>query len=186
MIRRTTEERRSVQHDPGGKRKPCWPSDSAVTAVFSDCQRYRYSLSEIWNSQRPLIMFLMMNPSVAGLEHADPTLIKTGRFARAWGYGGQLVGNIHAYRVTNSKRLVEAPDPVGPGNDAELRNMAAMADAVVLAYGLPPAPLRPRANAVVSMLRGSAPLKVLQFTKDGTPRHPLYLRKDLRPFDYEG
>lgn len=43
-----------------------------------------------------LVVFLLMNPSVAGVEHADPTLIKTGKYARAWGYGGQLVGNVHA------------------------------------------------------------------------------------------
>ena len=47
-------------------------------------------------------------PFGSGVEHADPTLIKTGKYARAWGYGGQLVGNVHAYRVTDSRRLVEA------------------------------------------------------------------------------
>ena len=83
-----------MTHDPGGRRKPRWPPDSVVTAEFSDCERYRYCLSEVWETGRPLVMFLMMNPSVAGPEHADPTLIKTGKYARAWGYGGQLVGNV--------------------------------------------------------------------------------------------
>ena len=133
-----------MTHDPGGRRKPRWPPDSVVTAEFSDCERFRYSLSEVWETGRPLVMFLMMNPSVAGPEHADPTLIKTGKYARAWGYGGQLVGNVHAYRVTDSGLLVEAEDPVGPKNDAVLLRMARRAAVVVLAFGLPPKPLRPR------------------------------------------
>ena len=85
-----------MHHDPGGKHKPQWPSGSVVQAQFSGCGRYRYSLSEVWDTNRALVMFLLMNPSVAGVEHADPTLIKTGKYARAWGYGGQLVGNVHA------------------------------------------------------------------------------------------
>ena len=37
-------------HDPGGKVRPVWPVDSQVTAVFSECQRYRYQLREIWDA----------------------------------------------------------------------------------------------------------------------------------------
>ena len=54
----------------------------------------------------------------------------------------------------------------------------------VLAFGLPPKPLRPRAATVIEMLRGTVPLKYLHKTKNGTPRHPLYLRGDLRPIDF--
>jgi hypothetical protein len=173
-----------MEHDPGGKKKPRWPPDSVVKAKFSECGRYRYGLSEIWKKGRPLVMFLMMNPSVAGLDHADPTLIKTGKYARAWGYGGQLVGNVHAYRVTDRDRLVKAGDPVGPKNDATLLHMAKQAEIVVLAYGLPPKPLRPRAAIVVDILRDKFSLKYLALTKNGTPRHPLYLRGDLWPLDF--
>ena len=173
-----------MTHDPGGRRKPRWPPNSVVTAEFSDCERFRYSLSEVWETERPLVMFLMMNPSVAGPEHADPTLIKTGKYARAWGYGGQLIGNVHAYRVTDSGLLVEAEDPVGPKNDAVLLRMARRAEVVVLAFGLPPKPPRPRAATVIEMLRGTVPLKYLHKTKNGTPCHPLYLRGDLRPIDF--
>lgn len=145
---------------------------------------YRYALGEVWNADLPMVMFLMMNPSVASIADADPTLIKTGKFARAWGYGGQLVGNVHAYRVTDSKLLVEPKDPVGPGNDAALLTMAGRAEAVVLAYGLPPKPLRPRARAVIKLLGERSRLKVLRLTVDGTPRHPLYLPSHLLPMDY--
>lgn len=145
---------------------------------------YRYALGEVWNADLPMVMFLMMNPSVASIAHADPTLIKSGKFARAWGYGGQLVGNVHAYRVTNSKLLADSRDPVGPGNDAALLKKADRAEVVVLAYGLPPKPLRPRARAVTKLLGERSRLKVLRLTVDGTPRHPLYLPSHLLPMDY--
>ena len=133
-----------VQHDAGGKARPAWPKDSTVTAVFSDCQRYRYQLREVWDPGRPMVLWLLMNPSVACLDHADPTLRKTGNFARIWGYGGQWVGNVHAYRSTNKNRLLEVEDPVGPDNDRLILERAEQAQTVVLAYGQPPKQLRAR------------------------------------------
>ena len=112
--------------------------------VFSECQQYRYQLREMWDSTRPFVLWLLMNPSVACLEHSDPTLRKTGTFARAWGCGGQLVGNVHAYRATDKSRLLEVGDPVGPENDRMILKMAAEAKMVVLAYGQPPKALRAR------------------------------------------
>jgi hypothetical protein len=157
-----------------------------VSAAFggpNEC--YRYELSEIWNTGLPLVMFLMMNPSVASVAHADPTLIKTGDYARRWGYGGQLIGNMHAYRITDSRLLDKVPDPVGPANDEAILSMASRAESVVLAYGLPPKPLRPRAATVVAMLReAGSRLTYLSLCKDGTPGHPLFLPSYLLPLDF--
>ena len=175
----------ALLHDPGGRSKPRWPAGSVVTARFSACGRYRYELAEIWDASLPPAMFLLMNPSVAGIEHADPTLIRTGSFARSWGYGGQLVGNMHAYRLTDSRLLLGVEAPVGPENDASLVAMAKQAGTVVLAYGKPPKPLRPRANHVVGLLReAGARLTYLRLSMDGTPQHPLYLPGSLLPLDY--
>lgn len=172
-------------HDPGGRSKPKWPAGSVIKARFggpADC--YRYELSETW-APGPCVMWLMMNPSVASIAHADPTLIRTGRFARSWGYGGQLIGNMHAYRITDSRLLAGIADPVGPENDAAILSMAERAAIVVLAYGLPPKPLRPRAAVVVEMLRSAgARLTYLRLSQDGTPTHPLYLPADIKPLDY--
>jgi len=170
-----------VRHDAGGKARPEWPKDSTVSALFSDCQRYRYQLREIWNPDRPLVLWLLMNPSVACLDHADPTLRKTGNFARIWGYGGQWVGNVHAYRSTNKNRLLEVDDPVGPDNDRRILEMAEQAQTVVLAYGQPPKQLRSRGAQVVDLLRHHPQLCHLRLAKDGTPVHPLYLPFSLRP-----
>lgn len=168
-------------HDAGGKARPDWPTDSIISAVFSECQQYRYQLREIWDPTRPLVLWLLMNPSVACTDHSDPTLRKTGKFARAWGYGGQLVGNVHAYRATDKRRLLEVADPVGPANDRMIQEMAAQAKTVVLAYGQPPKALRPRGQEVVTQLRHHPGLCHLRLAQNGTPVHPLYLPATLRP-----
>ena len=169
------------KHDAGGKVQPAWPADSVVSALFSECQKYRYQLREIWDSSGQLVLWLLMNPSVACTDYSDPTLRKTGKFARAWGYGGQLVGNVHAYRATDKSRLLEVADPVGPKNDRMILEMAAEAKTVVLAYGQPPKPLRARGAEVVALLRHHPGLCHLRLAQDGTPVHPLYLPSTLRP-----
>ncbi len=169
------------KHDPGGKVRPAWPADSFVTAVFSECQQYRYQLREVWDTAKPLVLWLLMNPSVACTAFSDPTLRKTGQFARSWGYGGQLVGNVHAYRATDKNRLLQVADPVGPMNDQMILEMAAQAKSVVLAYGQPPQALRKRGEEVVALLVHHQGLCHLRLSLDGTPVHPLYLPESLVP-----
>ncbi len=175
-----------AKHDAGGKVRPAWPADSAVTAVFSECQQYRYQLREIWDISKPLVLWLLMNPSVACTAYSDPTLRKTGKFARAWGLGGQLVGNVHAYRATDKDKLLDVADPVGPGNDQAILEMAAQAKTVVLAYGQPPKALRQRGREVEALLSHHPELCHLRLSMDGTPVHPLYLPETLRPIAHKG
>lgn len=175
-----------AKHDAGGKSRPAWPRDSKVSARFSECNQYRYELAEIWDESKPLVLWLLMNPSVACLDYADPTLIKTGKFARSWGYGGQLIGNVHAYRTTDKMGLLKVADPVGPKNDKSILRMAGLAKTVVLAYGQPPKKLKGRGPKVVEMLSRHLALCCLKLAKDGTtPWHPLYLRGDLQPIPYK-
>ena len=176
-----------IPHDAGGKSKPRWPAGSVVSAKFSglnDC--YRDELTETWNPDLPTVNFLMMNGSVASIEHADPTLIKTGTFARTWGYGRQIITNMHAYRATDSIHLASVADPVGPDNDATILRIAARADLVVLAYGKPkPKALHARGPKVVRMMQiACVRLWYLRLSIDGTPWHPLYLPGDTRPVEY--
>jgi hypothetical protein len=168
-------------HDPGGKSRPKWSEDSVLQAKFSDCNRYRYELSEIWDSTKPMVFWVLMNPSVANLEYSDPTLIKTGKYARAWGYGGQLIGNVHAYRATDSTEMLLVGDPVGPENDEALLNMAKWADIIVLAYGMPPKKLSERGEYVAKLLANTYDLHCLKLNLDGSPSHPLYLPGSLHP-----
>ena len=168
-------------HDPGGKSRPKWSLDSVVQAKFSECKRYRYELSEVWDATKPMVLWILMNPSVANLDHSDPTLIKTGKYARAWGYGGQLIGNVHAYRATDSNEMLLVDDPVGPENDGALLSMAKRTQMIVLAYGMPPKKLAARGLQVANLLAKNYDLHSLKLNMDGSPSHPLYLPTNLRP-----
>lgn len=175
-----------AEHDPGGRSKPKWRLDAEITARFggpNNC--YRYMLRERWDETLPAVMWLCMNPSTATLDNADPTLMKTGGFARRWGYGAQYIANVHAYRATDSIRLLEVDDPVGPENDAAILSMAEMSALVVLAYGKPkPKALRTRGPVVTQMLRDAGiRLAYLRMSADGTPWHPLYLPGDSQPIE---
>ncbi len=177
--------RKAGTHDPGGRVKPKWPKDSKISASFSACNQYRYSLKEIWNPRGELVLWILMNPSVACVEHSDPTLRRTGAFSRHWGYGGQLVGNIFAYRSTNKMNLLTTADPVGPENDTVISSMAAEAGMVILAYGQPPGALSSRGREVARLIKEHPNVCHLKLSSSGIPVHPLYLPATLKPTKHQ-
>lgn len=150
---------------------------------------YRYSLPRRWNKDKPAIMWLLMNPSVATEFCNDRTVARCERFSESWGYGGIFVGNIFAYRATDQSRLSAVNDPAGPENNRYLLEMAQQAEKIILAYGTPQdSKLRPRGAETVRFLLQSgvsaAKFHALKLTKAARPCHPLYLRGDLKPFPF--
>jgi hypothetical protein len=171
-------------HDVGGKTQIPVPGWMRSTAVFGGAnQEYRYTLSRTWDDSLPSVLFLLMNPSTASIKTNDPTVAKCCRYAMAWGYGSLWIGNSCAYRATDQKRLITAPDPIGPENDKYLVEMADQAALIVMAYGKPHESLRYRGLEVAMLIShgGTRALHTLKLCKDGTPSHPLYLKGDLRP-----
>ena len=59
-------------------------------AVF-DSDACRLELGRIWDYEKPLVLFVGLNPSDAGAsieEGDDPTAGKWSGFAHRWGFGG--------------------------------------------------------------------------------------------------
>jgi hypothetical protein len=97
------------------------------------------------------------------------------------GFGAFRVVNIFAYRATDPRVMRAQADPVGPGNDAAILAAADWADRVVCGWGNHGAHLG-RGIVVAAALRGSGrPLYQLGLTKDGQPKHPLYISYDRQP-----
>ena len=92
------------------------------SAELSSCGTFRYRLQRTWNPDAPLIVFLMLNPSTADATSDDATLRACLRRALAGGFGRLTVLNLFALRATDPARLQQAADPVGPGNEAALRD----------------------------------------------------------------
>ncbi|KUJ78837.1 DUF1643 domain-containing protein [Ruegeria profundi] len=155
--------------------------DAPSTAVYSDCEKYRYSLTRIWDPAGRKALFVMLNPSTATEVQNDPTVERCERRARALGFGAFQVTNIFAWRDTDPRKMRAAADPVGPENDAAILGGADWADQVIAAWGTHGAHLE-RGPAVETLLRGTGlPLFHLGLTKEGHPKHPLYIAYTQQP-----
>ena len=151
-----------------------------MTAVISPCGTYRYLLKRCAESMAPMkstALFIMLNPSTADARLDDPTIRRCRAFAKLWDCNGLAVANLYALRSTKPAALWIHPDPVGPENDDYLWNFARECGDVVCAWGSNARP--ERAARVVNIMRDAdARLWCLGTTKDGSPRHPLYVRAD--------
>lgn len=154
--------------------------DSTKGAILSECKEYRYELWRIWDDQKPKVLFIMCNPSTADADKDDPTIKRCIGFAKSWGYGGIYVGNLFALRSTNPKALLNRANPVGKYNVLHIYQMLQKCKIVVTAWG--------NGKIVEKIfserpdykpLNGILPYYI-DLAKDGTPKHPLYLKGDLK------
>lgn len=159
--------------------------DAPSVAVYSDCENYRYSLTRIWDVGGKRANFLMLNPSTATEVQNDPTVERCERRARALGYGAFQVTNIFAWRATDPRDMRAVADPVGPDNDQHILDAAHWADDVIAAWGTHGAHLG-RGPAVATLLQAAGvPLHHLGLSKDGHPKHPLYISYAVQPNFWE-
>lgn len=154
------------------------------SAEFDATRKYRYRLDRDWtgDASRGRVAWIMLNPSTADEQQDDPTIRRCVGFSKAWGYGRLTILNLFALRSTDPSKLRDAADPIGPRNDATILSAIAGADIVVAAWGNTHLKLGAGCNARhVRMLTLLDAVNHLGLTKDGQPRHPLYLRGDLKP-----
>jgi hypothetical protein len=155
--------------------------DAPSVAVYSPCERYRYLLTREWAPDQARALFIMLNPSTATEVQNDPTVERCERRARALGFGGFRVCNIFAFRATDPRVMRSASDPVGPANDACIMDSLPWADRVICAWGTHGAHLG-RGAQMEALLRGAGrPLFHLGLSKDGHPKHPLYIGYAVQP-----
>lgn len=158
--------------------------DTSRSAVISPCGRYRYRLDRVWDPAGCIACWIMLNPSKADGEIDDPTVVRITRFSQDFGCGGLIGVNMFAWRATDPRELSSATDPVGPDADRHIMDALAESSLVVCAWGgSGPKGLAPgRAWEILRMIErsGHVPMALAK-TKAGAPRHPLYLKRDLRP-----
>ena len=155
--------------------------DAESVAVYSDCEAYRYELTRVWNVSGRKALFVMLNPSTATEVQNDPTVERCERRARALGFGAFRVCNIFALRQTDPKIMRAHPEPVGPANDAAILDGCVWADMIVCAWGTHGDHLD-RGRQVERLMRGTGmALHTLGLTRQGHPRHPLYIGYAARP-----
>lgn len=152
-------------------------------ATFSADRQYRYWLERSWGDSTRL-GFLMLNPSTADEVKNDPTVERCQRRAIALGYGGFVVVNIFALRSTDPKGLYKHASPISePGdlkrNDRAIMQAVKICGKLVAGWGVH-GEYESRYRDVCRMLRGFD-LWCLGKTKDGHPKHPLYIPYSKHP-----
>lgn len=156
--------------------------ETRSSAVISPCGLYRYTLSRLWDDELPPIAFVGLNPSTADATKDDPTIRRCIAFARRWNCGGLYMLNLFAFRATDPDDMKTASDPVGPENDRYILEIAKECPLVIAAWGTHGGMNR-RDVHVMNLLENSL-VSCLSKTKDGFPRHPLYVRGDVMTFPY--
>lgn len=154
------------------------------TAEFSPCRTYRYLLRRRWSAAPP-VGFILLNPSTADETQDDPTIRRCVGYAKAWGAGGLVLGNLFGLRSTDPRALRSAADPIGPGNDEALFSMVhhEVAGTIICGWGSHGAYLSRGADTVRRLKEWRVTPMALTMTAGGEPGHPLYLRADLKPFE---
>jgi len=146
-------------------------------AKFSKNRIYRYWLKRVWDSTRPVIIFIGLNPSTADEKKNDATIRRCIGFAKRWGYGGIIMLNLFAYRATDPDDMKDRVNPTGKRNDEFIKKIClAYPDVpIVLCWGNHGKHLV-RARHVLDVLKPFRKrIRCLGMTKDGQPKHPLRL-----------
>jgi hypothetical protein len=160
-----------------------------LSAIFSECRRYRYRLERQVASDGPTIAFLLHNPSTADAENDDATSRRGISYARAWASSRFIFINPWAGVATTPRDLWTMADPVGPDNDLHIaRAVQEVVDSsgfIVFGWGVisPPkeqeAAAKRRLSDVENLVRSlGCQVCSLGENKDGSPKHPLYSRAD--------
>lgn len=166
-----------------------------MSAIFSPCRNWRYRLDREIAMFGPPIGFMLHNPSDAAEEKNDPTARRGIGYVTLWQGSKLIFLNPWARVATKPADLWRATDPVGPMNDFYIeqaaREIAVGGGFIVCAWGAISPPARKsreaheRLLAVINLIhRCGCQTRALGLTKDGAPRHPLYLKSDARPFPW--
>jgi hypothetical protein len=158
------------------------------SAFISGDGLYRYNLRRRWADGAALLI-IGLNPSTADATEDDPTIRRCIGFAKSLQYSALYMGNLFAYRATDPAMLRRVTDPIGPENDAALTALASQSAGIIVAWGAHEMG-RPyfwdRARVVTKLLNGIKYPYCFGLTKQGHPKHPLYLRADSPLVRYRG
>lgn len=154
------------------------------SANISNSGLYRYELVRVWDWDKPRLLYIMLNPSIADGLQDDATIRKCVGFADRLGFGSISVVNLFAYRATNPKELTKVEDPIGNMfNDDTILVAASNANLIIAAWGNM-GEFMDRSIAIRRLLQRYT-IHCLGVTKAGEPRHPLYLPYSQDPVIYK-
>lgn len=169
-------------------------SDVLASAEFSDDKKHRRRLDRWWR-EGPRVLIAMANPSTAGAEENDQTIIQLIKIFRRLSYNGFTAVNFSDRIATDAaeherwRSSVSWNAPVlyeqmfGANLDL-IRSLSAEASARFVAWGNLVADGSAATRVIAALsLDGIHPLYALGVTKAGKPKHPMARGKERIPED---
>ncbi len=157
---------------------------AARSAELSPCGTYRYWLHrgrrDIEPALRHTVSFLLLNPSTADATIDDATVRKCWTYAMLWGMTDMVFVNTNPFRARDPKSARLPTGSAAQENDMWIERAALGSELFVGAWTPKAAPVLV-ARALEVLKREHVKIYALDVAKDGSPKHPLYLRGDLKP-----
>jgi hypothetical protein len=168
----------------------CGPDWTEASAHFSSPQHRVWLRRRLGMFGAP-VGFILHNPSVAGEQRNDPTVLRCIGFANALGASDLIIVNAATGIATDADALSHMDDPIGAMADQALRVAADFCllrgGILIAAHGAPKGKARTRrlmTERFNAIKRLGLPLHILRLTPSGWPEHPLYLPAALRPIPW--
>ena len=143
-------------------------------ARFNKNRTHRYALWRVWDTNAPKVMFIGLNPSTADENKEDPTLKRVIQFSKDWGFGGVFMCNLFSF-ITPYPEELQIDTGISE-NKRWLKYYSKKTTEIVCAWGAHKAAPN-RAKMVYRFMRKAT---ALQLNNDGSPRHPLYVKSDVK------
>ena len=142
------------------------------SAKISNDRQERFSLSRIWDLNKPKILYIMLNPSYADDEFDDPTIRRLIFFSKKFKYGGFYVANLFT-QITPYPKFLNIESSIQKNNLKVINDLVLKSKTIVYAWGN----LVSEPKELMKLIE--RPL-CFGINKNGTPKHPLYLRSDTK------
>ena len=139
-------------------------------AELSKNKKHRYYLSRKWSDNEPG-HYILLNPSKGNHINNDPTIRRLITISKNLGYGGFNVVNLYTLITPIRNKLYEKKRKFSAKNKKLIAKLVARHKTIVYGWGATENEPNWLSNIVKSPL-------CFNINKNGTPKHPLYLKKE--------
>ena len=150
--------------------------------VYNSFLNERYYLSREFENigNQKSVNFVMLNPSTANASKLDPTVTRCAEYSKNWGYSKMVITNIFPIIGSDPNILKNDKGDTILNNDV-LLEIAKSCDLVVCAWGQIGVSKEQGMKIYKELCDLKISLYALEIAKNGEPKHPLYLKSDLKP-----
>lgn len=147
------------------------------TAKMSQDGKCRYRLGRIWDDSKPIVLFIMHNPSTADADKDDQTIRRLVNFVKSLDFGGFYVCNLCAERSKDPKVIQHTDNLIDEKNIEHIQSTLELVEKVVYAWGNK----KEEPSWLYDLMKEKKIRPYcLGVSKKGIPFHPLYKRLDFR------